>query len=380
MLKLSFLNLFRRKTRTFLALLGIAIGVAAIISLVSAVDGAMLSFNDAISQIQGISIVQKDVQDQTFSRIKDEFVGKLENVQGVRTVVPEIWGLPSKLDGKSGGLESAFSFSSFIYGMDAGKYNRQRGNGFLGELSKGEFLEAGDTKKIVIGKTLADDMDKFIGSSLRINDTRFIVKGILKSENELYGGVIAMPLEDAREIVGMQHGIISSMTLELENPTDDKKIAGRINFLFSSELDAYTVSDFSDQLSGVLGNFRIAVFFVAAISAIVAGVGIINTILMSVLDRKTELGTLKATGWTKFEVVTMILQESVLLGIIGGISGVVLGILASMLLDSAGIPTYVSPFLLMQGFGFGLFTGAFAGIYPAWIAANMDPVEAMASG
>lgn len=379
MIKLAFLNLFRRKSRTILSLLGIMIGVAAIISLVSIVDGTYNEFNSLVSQFQGVMVMEKDSMDQTLSSVNASLGSELEQVQGVRTVVSEIWVLPKKVDGKSISLEGGLaSMTTFAYGADMKKYNELRGNGWLGEMYKGEMLKPNDTGKVVIGRKLYDDKDKFLGSTLEINDKKFTVKGVLKTESDYLGNVMLLNLSDARELSDFDNTKVSSYYVELNNPKDDKKIAKIIEFKYGDEIEAQSASSYSEEFGGVLGNFRLVVFIIAALSAIVAAIGIVNTILISVMERKKEIGTLKATGWNDESVMKMIIYESFFMGVFGGIAGLFLGFfICSLMQGNFGLKPLITIELVIEAYVFAVMLGLLAGIYPAYKALKMSPVEAM---
>ena len=200
MIKLSFLNLFRRKTRTFLSVAGIAIGVAAIIVLVSLVDGFTLDFDGVIGQFKAISVLEKDAQDQTLSKIDASFVSKLEALPYVKTAVPEIMFLPETIDGKAAGLDSISPPS--VYGMDPDKFFSSGAVTFLGEIDKGSLIRNSDSGWVIIGKGVVDEYKKFAGSSIKINDTKFRVKGTLSSDSDLLAGIIVMNLDDAKKLSG----------------------------------------------------------------------------------------------------------------------------------------------------------------------------------
>lgn len=379
MLKLSFLNLFRRKSRTILSLLGIAIGVAAIISLVSVVDGTYNEFNSMVSQFQGIVVMEKGSIDQTLSSVDASLQSELERVQGVRTVVPEIWVLPTSIDGKTAGMEAGLAgMMQFVYGPDIREYNMLRGNGWLGEMYSGEMLKPNDLGKVVVGKKFFDDNDKFLGSVMKINGESFIIKGVLKTESDLMGYVLIINLSDARELSSFDSSKVSTFYAELNNPKDDKKIAKKIEFKHGDEVDAYSMSSYSEEFGSVLGNFRLVVFLVAALSAIVAAIGIINTILISVMERRKEIGTLKASGWSDISVMKMIIYESFFMGVLGGILGLVLGFsIVYAMQEFIGLTPIVTLELVTQAYLFALALGLLAGVYPAYKALKMSPVEAM---
>lgn len=377
MIKLSFLNLFRRKSRTALALLGIIIGVAAIIVLVSMVDGLYAELNSVIGQFQGVYVMERDAMDQTLSKVDLSYQNELESVRGVRLAMPEIWGLPSTIEG--GPVSSMMSTA--IYGLDAKDYLLLGGVPWVGEIEKGTFLKPGEDGYVVIGRQLADEYDKFPGGTFKVNGKKFKIKGIYRAGSSMLGSMIVMSLKDARDLTGFTEGKVNSFYLGLSDPTMDKEVTNAINFKFKDDLEAMTSSDFSNEMGSVLGNFRLLVFFIAAISAIVGGVGIINTILMSIMERTKEIGALKAVGWGNGDVMRMILYESVFLGCLGGVFGLVLGFLVDVALQQAfGLNYAITAPLVFQAFGFAFIIGLLAGIYPAFRASSLDPVAAISGG
>ena len=377
MIKLSFLNLFRRKTRTLLSVIGIAIGVAAIIILVSLVDGFTAEFNDVIGDFKAITVLQKNAQDQTLSRIDVGFENKIETIPGVKAAVPELWFLPEKIDGKVTGFTSISSPS--IYGLDSDKFFATGSKGFIGELEKGAVLSNNDRGQVLIGKGIEEDYKKFVGSTIKINDKKFKVKGIMKADSDLVSNIIVMNLADARELTNFPNDQINSLTVFLVDPTKDKQIAQLIELKFD-ELQASTTADLAEEFESVIGNLRLLAVAVALISAIVAGIGIANTILMSVLDRFREIGSLKAVGWTNSNVMKMIMYEALFLGIIGGFAGIGLGFLVDEILaQTLNLRYSISLFLLLSSFFFAVFLSLIAGLYPAYIASKLDPIEALRS-
>jgi len=378
MIKLSFLNLFRRKSRTGLALLGIIIGVASIIVLVSIVDGIYGEINDVIGQFQGVYVMEKDSLDQTLSKVDASYESKLESVHGVKEVMPEVWVMPSSIEG---GPPANLMAGAVVYGLDVQKYLAMGGNPWVGEIEQGTFLRPGDGGYVVLGSQIAEDYDKFPGSTFKVDGEKFKVKGIYRAGSDMLGSMIVMSQEDARDLSGFPDDKVNGFYIELTDPTLDKRVAQEINFRFRDDLDAYSSSDYSDMMGSVLGNFRLLVFFIAGISAIVGGVGIINTILMSIMERTKEIGALKAVGWTNTDIMRMILYESMFLGMLGGVFGLALGFLADVFLEQAfGLSYAITMPLVFQAFGFAFIIGLLAGVYPAIRASRLDPVHAIRGG
>ncbi len=360
-----------------MSLVGIAIGVAAIIVLVSLVDGFTEDFNDLVSGFKAISVFEKDVPDNIFSKIDASFVQKMESISGVKYAVAEVVFIPEKIDGVAL-LAAPGSVSAF--GIDARKYYSTPQRGFIGDTEKGLNLDGSDLGYVVIGSQLAEDYGKFVGSTIKINDTKFRVKGILEEGSDLLGSLIVMNIEDAREVSEFPSDKIQSMSVFLSDPTQDKKIAKLIELKYADDLQVYTQQDISEEIGGVMDSLRLMAVVVALVSSLVAGIGIANTILMSVLERFKEIGALKAVGWTNSNVMKMILYEAFFLGVIGGVLGIILGFIVDELLSSlVGIKYLISPSLLVTSFLFAVALGLVSGLYPAYQASKLDPIEALRS-
>ena len=378
MIKLSFSNLFRRKTRTFLSVSGIAIGVAAIIVLVSLVDGFTSEFDEVISQLRGIMVIEKDAADVVFSHLDESFGPELESIPGVRAVIPEIWALPESVDDEAVGLGA--SVPPQVYGLDIQKYFSSNAKGWINELEKGTQIGSSDTGYVLIGRKIASDYGKFVGSTIKINGKSFRVKGILEGDSEAVSTIMAMNLSDARDITSFGNNEVTSFFVILNDVSADKRVASLIELKYPDDLMTLTQADISAQFDSIVGNLRLLAIAVAIISSIVAGIGIMNTILMSVLERFKEIGALKSVGWTSSNITRMIMYEAAFLGMIGGVLGILMGFGIDWLLAAAaGIKYLITPGLLVWSFGFAVTLGLIAGIYPAYYASRLDPIEALRS-
>ncbi len=376
MIKLSFLNLFRRKTRTLLSVGGIAIGVAVIIVLVSIVDGFTMDFEQLVGEFRGISVWEKNSQDNVFSRVDVSFKSKLASLPNVRAVIPEIFVLPKKIDGSNIGVTSVSPPS--VYGLGLGEYYSSGSSGWISDVEKGSMLGPSDSGYVLIGKKIAGDFQKFVGSPIRVDGKDFRVRGILKSRSQYLENIIVMNLGDARELSNLPDGKVSTYTLYLSNPSKDSATANLVEAKFGDKVMAFTQADLSKQLDGITGSLRLLAIAVAAISGIVGGIGIMNTMLMSVLERFREIGSLKAVGWSRDDIMKMILYESAFLGLIGGFLGVLLGFgVDSLLFSVAQINYHVSGLLVASSFLFALVLGLGAGAYPALYASGLSPVDAL---
>lgn len=375
-LKLSFLNLFRRMSRTFLALLGICIGIAALTILIGLVDGLNADATDIIGKMQGIMVWDKSVPDQTMSSISTTYESKLKSISGVQRVVPELYHTIGKINGNkvSFGIDTPF-----IVGLTPDNLKYSAYSTFIDKITKGRALKNTDKKSIMVTDTFSKDYKKGVGESVDLDGTNFKIVGIVKLETTMAGNPIIMHINDARLLYNIGNDKISSYYVYPVNPDNTKNLTKIIAFKFD-KLQAQGQQEMMDQMGELLDNLKLLAIIVSIISAVVAGIGVINTMLMSVMERTKEIGTLKAVGWTKSNVIIMILLESIFIGVLGSLLGIGLGYGLAMTISlNFSITVIVSLNLVIQNFIFGLILGVFGGIYPAWIASKMDPVEALRS-
>ena len=298
---IAFSNLNRSKTRTALSMIGIVIGVAAIVSMVAIVDGLFQDVQATIGQVQGLRVMPKNSAGP-YSTLDEEWADKIDAVQGVRISIPQVIALVTSIDGK----DITFPAVSGI-GLDFARQEKARILGFQGEIIEGRQIRGGEKGVVVIGKQVADDFDKFVGSKIQLNDTDFRIVGIFSSGSSQANSAVLMQIGDARELSNISAGQINALIVDIIDPSGDEKIARIINFRYGDDLQAFSLTDLSSQFGEILGSLRLLVGAVAAIAAVVAGVGIINTMLMSVIERFREIGALKAVGWTEGNILSMIL-------------------------------------------------------------------------
>jgi len=376
LIKVSFLNIFRRKNRTILALLGIIIGIASLVILVSVVDGIYKETSDTIGKLQGIIVYKKDAISPVFDTINTSYENKLKSIAGIKKVIPEVVKLIGTIDKKQttfGGPTNSYNIVGIApedakYSLDAEA---------LDNIIKGQALKSSDSKQILIPKKIADDYVKVPGSKIDLDGEKFTIKGVFESKTSKEESTIFGTLEDVKDVFNIPQDRVTMFIVVPLNPDDAKRISDLIEFKYP-ELQAMGQQELVDQVGSIVNNLKILVIIISIIAAIVAGIGVINTMLMSVMERTKEIGTLKAVGWTKEEIIIMIVFESTFIGIIGGILGILLGYMGSFFLGYYA-PTYIYLSLIIESFLFAVALGFIGGFYPAWIAAKLDPIEALRS-
>ncbi len=374
--KVALLNLSRRKSRTFLALLGIIVGISALTILISLVDGLSYEAEDTISKMQGIMVWDKSVPDQTMSLIDVSYENKLKSIPGVKRVVLEIYHTVGKINDKK--IPLAMD-TPVVTGIDPNDLEYSAYSSYIEKLENGRLLKQGDTKSALISDSFSDEHNKGIGETIDIDGTKLKIVGIIKLETTMAGNPIIVPIDEVRKMYNLPTNKINSFYVHPINAGNSDKLSDIIEFKFD-KLQAMGQQEMMEQMGDMLDNLKLLAIIVSIISAIVAGIGVINTMLMSVMERTKELGTLKAVGWTKSNIIIMILLESLFIGVIGSILGIILGYIISQGISIAlDFTTLITTTLIIQNVIFGIVLGLISGLYPAWIAAKMDPVEALRS-
>ena len=355
-------NLIRRPMRSLLTLLGIAIGVATVVSLGAMAQGMMKNYGSVVGLSNDLLVSQANAFDVAYSSLDAELEQRLAAVPGVDEVDPGVYGWI---------VTDEMPFF-LVFGYHPGStamahYRITEGKPVTGP------------RQIAIGRRAADSLKKGIGSTLRLFGVPYEIVGIYETGQamEESGGTVV--LEDAQTITQKTRKV-SLFQVGVRKGTDLRQVMARIEALEkdlavskSSEYDA------SEQWSQYLQGFA---WGIAAIAILIGGLGMMNAMVMSVLERTREIGTLRAVGWSRRRVVTLILGETVVLSLIGGLVGIALGVgLTELAANAPGIGGMMegaySTGIFIQGLVTALCLGVLGGAYPAWVAANLQPVEAL---
>ena len=400
--ELAWNTLVHSKLRSWLTIIGIVIGIAAVVAIVSSSNGAQESltadlnsfgadqitvtpgFNKAASgsfrkSMETSSAVASDVDDL---ELTNRDIVSIESVDNVKLVAPKI----------SSTEEVVYSTKQTDISITAINYE-DWDTIVSSDIVEGRALISSDMYSVVIGGSVAENT--FEGMQLNrqvtINDKTFRIVGILDSESRS----VFIPLDSAIGVLeDKESGVYDSLTVVAENPdfventTADveKKLMMSRGILKDSEKD-FTVSNMLSMQQTITATLETLALFlgaIAAISLLVGGIGIANTMFTSVLEKTKEIGIMKAIGGTNFQVFLQFFFESGMLGFVGGLVGIILGTLASVtgtLAINSFIGAELSPsvdFFLIGGALLGSFVvGAVAGIVPAMNAAKQNPVEAL---
>lgn len=357
-------SLWQRSTRTLLTLGAIGITVGAIMALEAMVRGTASSMTNMVfSKDAQILLRQADIADSSLSAIDERIGDLLQAMPEVESISGMIFSAVMLPD--SGGF-------FIIMGYSPGQFAVQQMN-----VIEGRRITT--NHEVMIGKLIADVMKKKVGDTIELSGTRFRVVGIYESKVswEEMGGVVT--LRDAQILVGRPRKV-SMYSIKLRDPSQAVGMVERINSQFP-EVHAAISGQFVEEMPD-MQNSEGMMNAISFIAILVGGIGVLNTMLMAVIERTREIGVLRALGWRRREILEMILHESLLLGLFGGVAGIGIAFLLAFLMARA--PMIGSALdvvwewdIFARAIMVAVLLGLFGGLYPAYRATKLQPVEAL---
>jgi putative ABC transport system permease protein len=394
---LAFNNLRRRKLRSGLTMIGIFVGIAAVVALISLGQGLQgyiteefekLGSDKIFIQTKGMGPPGSAGSDSLKLTSKDQKV--IENVKGVEWVAGYLMKQgQAKFKGELGvGFTTGVLPKDLDFMIETGTL----------EIVEGRSIKKGDKYKVVVGNNHAygDIWEKTleIGSTILIEDVEFKVIGIVgKIGNPSDDGNLYVPKEVLKEILNIEDEesyfiVKTAQGFDTEEVSETIERKLRRSRGEKEEQETFTVQT-SEQLlntfSDIFAVVQAILVGIAAISLLVGGIGIMNTMYTSVLERTKEIGTMKAVGAKNSDILFIFLFESGLLGIIGGMIGIGLGIglskaaeyIATMALGTSLFQADTSLTLIGGALLFSFLIGASSGVLPAMQAAKLRPADAL---
>jgi len=362
-MRLVFNNLRRRKTRTLLTLLGVAVGVAAVIALSTFGEGMASGF-EQLSSAAGadLQVAQKDAAMIVLSAIDEDVAEELRRTPGVTEVAGTVAGLTQLPESPYFIVmgEDPRSFAIAHYHVIEGRAIANR-------------------REVMLGKMTAEHFKKGIGDTFRIKESGYKVVGIYETGIGFEDGGAVVHLVDAQRLMDMR-GRVSYFSLKVRDLSRLDEVRDAIEARFDDL--SVTRSGEPSRQDDIINLYRSLGWFLGIFAVLVGGLGMMNTMLMSVFERTREIGVLRALGWRRRRVIGMILGEALTVAALGGMLGIGMGMGMVALLRATPavanmLPATIQPDLLVQSMAVALLLGMVGGAYPAWRAAQLAPIEAM---
>jgi putative ABC transport system permease protein len=364
-------NLWRNRARTGLAILGIVIGVVAIASLGMA--GAALQQQAS----ENLGSLTNEVE--VSAGQKSDYDGVTEDqVDEIRSLVTDAAIIPQKTNSTTVSKRGRESYVSVTAVRDASA---------LYDVSEGEAPERLTTGALISNST-AQEMGLGLGDPVEYEGSLYRIRGFIAEDDGFGGRGRGEMVVPSSALADQEH--YDTATIIAEDGEAATAIADQLESHFNSDgrereevLNIRSFGGAQERINSFLNTLQLGMLGIGSISLIVASVAILNVMLMSTIERRGEIGVLRAVGIRRGEVLRMILTEAAFLGIVGGLVGASLSLAVGLVLfhilvgDTTLLFGWSSIRYLVYGFGFAVVASVLSGIYPAWKAANDRPVEAL---
>lgn len=372
-LSLVLRNLIRRKMRTLLTTIGISVGVTAVVTLVTISYGFENEWMKAF-QSRGTEVVvmKSGTADILTSSLDESIKLDLLKIEGVKEVASVLVDLVAVED--SPGL--------MIFGWDPDEYLFQHIKvGTVKGVELGRLLTREDENKnnVILGRLASDNFNKKVGDDINIETDVFKVVGIYESNSIFENGSLIMPLKRLQELMDRRNRV-TVFNIRIYDGADASYVAEEIQRKIQgvSSMQAEEALKSNQGIKMAKGM----AWATSLIALLVGAIGTLNTMGMSVFERTKEIGVLRAVGWKKKRVMTMILIESITMSLLGGFIGCVLGKFFLLALSKYALTsTFVSGDIPLRVFGEAFLVaiglGIIGGVYPAYRGANLSPIEAL---
>lgn len=363
--KLILTNLQRHRVRTGISIAGIAFSVAAMLTVVTILQGAVGMFAGLLSADSQVMVFEKNVSDLFFSSVPDDIVQQIRRLPMVEHADPVLFGIVSSLDHPI----------ITCFGVVPEDSRLREGQWLSG--SRAAFGRA--PHEVVLGERAAEFLKAKTGDTVAIGHGNFQAVGILRTRNGFEDGGVFMPLKDAQDFFHKE-GSASVVTVKLRNKEDAMAFAQQFDRAYPN-LIALKNQDFDRSYS----QFRIlktTAWAVGGCGLLLGGLGVANTMIMSVFTRIREIAILRVNGFSNRQIAAMIFGESGIVSLTGAVIGLLVGVgLIFLLKLIPAVHGYINadlqPWVFVLVVVLAFLTGVLGALYPALYAMRIRAVEAL---
>lgn len=382
-------NIFRNKSRSILAVIGIAIGVAAVVGLGLITDDLSESAQNALTAgAADFSVVNSSNSGNGPSGagggfggdqlVNQSTIGQIQQISGVGSALGVLrtstnLGNNTTSSTNSSTFGADFRSMTNIIGIDSSDLSMDdivitNGSAFSG------------ANQVIIGQSEAQTLNKTIGNTVTISNKTFQITGIYETGNFMDDRGIVMSLSDLQNLTG-DTGQVSLILVKASNGTDASTLSSAIQQKYPNDLSTSTSLSGINRMNNGLQVISSGAWAVSLLAILIGGIVVIVTMMKAVNERTREIGVLRAIGWTQRRILAMIIGESLVLALIAIVVGlaIAVGIVEVITLTHVlrGITPSFSVWLILKGIGVALFLGIIGGIYPAYRASRLSPTEAL---
>ena len=387
--KMAIQSILSSKVRSFLTMLGIIIGVAAVILLVNLVTATTLNMRNQLESM-GTNLINVSISRGGWGMTRSVSVKEIEKIAEENSDYIEY--ITPVVSSRGVAKYGSYNVSSSLQGVNE-NYTTIRNR----KISEGRFITKNDVENrssvVILGEYVRTELfgsQDPIGQEIKINNDIFTVVGTLekKSSNASQGSdddILIIPYSRATRLI--RNANINSFAVSAKSADTMTQATNAIeNVLFRKfkSTNYYTVTNQADQIDTIddaLGSMTLLMAGIAGISLIVGGIGIMNIMLVTVTERTREIGIRKAIGAKTGTILVQFLIESAVVSCLGGIIGIVLGVVGSYFSSNAmnmpTVPLSQQTTVILGSFLFSAVIGIFFGLYPARKAAKLNPIEAL---
>ncbi|MEK6573568.1 MAG: ABC transporter permease, partial [Chloroflexota bacterium] len=356
-------NLWRRPTRTLTTIVGLGIGVGFIVSLLAMVDGMRKTFTELLSMGQvDLMAEQANASDASLSVIDERIADRIATRPEVKSVSKMMFGITN----------APGMMYFMVFGLEPGDPYVEHYR-----IREGRFFQR--PGEIVIGRFAANSLKKGIGDTIRVAGAPYTIVGIYENGQAYEDAGGAILLKDAQNLFNKRRQV-SFLGIALNDPSHADEIAKQLERDYPDIIVSKS-EDMTERMQDFATTEALLNALVTLI-IVVGGIVMMNAMLMSVFERTQEIGVLRALGWRRWRIVSMVLVESLALSLLSGIIGIGIGVGLNYLLTleptmGVYLGAEYTPKLFVQVLALAVTLGAIGGVYPAWRAAGLKPIEAL---
>ena len=384
-------NLRRAGIKTFLTLIGIVIGIAAIVALLSVGAGVTATFETQFESLGSNTVMLApgdafSTQSSSSVKITDADVRYIKSLSTVKDVIKE-YASPIAIEFNNQ------KKSAIFFTIDEEGFDFFKSTDFV-SLVEGRWVEPGEASSIMITQGMAEDsFDREISlrKQLTLNGKEYKVVGIFKLSAAMSalgggGGMVLTTIQGYERLYSADNPVelmVKTTSTEVAEKTADELLDYFEGKYGKKSVTVLTMEQSIEQVGSMLGMLTIFIVGIAGISLIVGGIGIMNAMVTSVLERTKEIGLYKAIGASSRTILGMFLLEAGFIGLLGGIIGIILGLAGAQLITLVAnqfnfpIQSVIVPEIIIGALAFSIIVGMVSGFYPALRASKLDPVEAL---